>query len=83
MLNRLALLLCTSVFIFLAACGGSKGSGAQSSGGTGKGEGLTKQDDVPKVDELKKAHEEAVSITEENHNLAREIFDLQNKLNVE
>ena len=81
MSNRIALWLCMFIFMFLAACGGSKGSGTQADMAGGKG--TVEQKAAPTVDEFKKFHDEAVSITEENHELAREIFDLKNKLNVE
>ena len=82
MFKRITLLLCALAFMFLAACGGSKGSGASydydgggSGGGGGSGEAR-----APRADELKEARNEAVSLTEENHKMSREIFELKNKL---
>ncbi|MDR1830515.1 MAG: hypothetical protein LBQ76_07075 [Candidatus Fibromonas sp.] len=86
MFNRLTILLCT--FAFLAACAGSKGGGRTSSyddddyeggGGGGSGGGRVREAPV-RADDLKDAHKEAVNLTEENHKLAKEIFDLKNKL---
>ncbi len=76
MFNRLNLLLCASVFLFLAACAGSKGGGSSS---YDDDEGGGSNAPV-KVNELNEAHKEAVSLTEENHKLAKEAFDLKNKL---
>jgi hypothetical protein len=76
MFSRLNLLFCAFVFVFLAACGGSKGGGAQSSYRGGGSDEAS----MPKADELKEAHGDAVSVTEENHKMAREIFELKNKL---
>jgi len=78
MFKRLTLLLC--VCALLAACGGSKTGGASSSrdnddwGGGGE--------PPPKPNELKESREEATNLTEENHKMAREIFDLKNKLGI-
>ncbi|MCL2281866.1 MAG: hypothetical protein FWC26_00940, partial [Fibromonadales bacterium] len=76
-------------FLFLAACGGSKGGSSYSSsdddyggggggGGSGGGSGTARA--AAARDELKDAQKDAVSLTEENHRLAREVFDLKNKL---
>jgi hypothetical protein len=83
MLNRFKLLLCVFAFLFLAACGGSKGGGAQVDGGGTAGKRGSDEPAVPKADEVKKARDEATSLTEENHKLAREIFDLKNQLGEE
>jgi len=77
MFSRLNLLLCASVFMFLAACGGSRG-GAKTSYDDDEGGGSASA--PVRVDELKEAHKDAVSLTEENHKLAKEAFDLKNKL---
>jgi len=78
MTNRLIVLLCAFAFLFLAACAGSKGGGASydddDSGPRGGGRAAVK------VDELKEVQKDAVNLTEENHKLAREVFDLKNKL---
>ncbi len=82
MFKRVPLLLCAFAFMFLAACAGSKGGGGSSyddseggSGGGGRSEAR-----APRADELKEARNEANSLTEENHKLAKEVFDLKNKL---
>jgi len=83
MFKRVSLLLCACAFMFLAACAGSKSSGSSSyyddsdDGGGGGGGGKAR---APRADELKDAKNEAISLTEENHKLAKEIFDLKNKL---
>jgi hypothetical protein len=92
MFKRVSLLFCACAFMFLAACAGSKSSGGSShyddsddgggysSGGGKKGRGGSGEDRPPRADELKDAKNEAVSLTEENHKLAKEVFDLKNKL---
>jgi len=94
MFKRVSLLICACAFMFLASCAGSKSSGSSSyyddsddgggySGGGGGGKksrGGSGEDRPPRADELKEAKNEAVSLTEENHKLAKEIFDLKNKL---
>jgi hypothetical protein len=91
MFKRVSLLICACAFMFLAACAGSKSGGGSSSyyddsddggssgGGGRKGRG-SGEDRTPRADELKEAKSEAVSLTEENHRLAKEVFDLKNKL---
>jgi len=85
MLNRLKLSLCVFVFLFLAACAGSKGGGAEADeeGGGGGGRRGSGEAAAPKADDVKKARDEATALTEENHKLAREVFDLKNKLGEE
>jgi len=87
MTNRLKLSLCVFAFLFLAACAGSKGGGNyddEDDGGSGGGGGSRKSGQAaPKADDVKKVREEATSLTEENHKLAREVFDLKNKLGEE
>jgi len=77
MFSRLNLLLCAFAFMFLVACGGSKTGGAAASYERGDS---PDEAPVPKANELKEAREEAVGLTEENHKMAREIFELKNKL---
>ena len=82
MLNRINLLLIAFAIMFLAACAGSKGGGgggSESSADYGD-ESSARSEPPPKPNELKEAHEDAVSVTEENHKLAREAFELKNKL---
>ena len=78
MLNRINLLLCAFAIMFLAACAGSKAS--TESTATSGGETVSSEPPPPKPDELKEAYTEATSITEENHKLAREAFELKNKM---
>jgi len=84
MLNRLKLLLCLFAFLFLAACAGSKGGGGEGDDEDGGGGGgRAAKEAAPKADDIKKVREEATALTEENHKLAREVFDLKNKLGEE
>jgi hypothetical protein len=84
MLNRLKLSLCVFAFLFLAACAGSKGGGADDDeGGGGGGKRGSGEAAAPKANDVKKARDEATALTEENHKLAREVFDLKNKLGEE
>jgi len=82
MFKRVSLLLCAFAFVFFAGCAGSKGGSSssyddESEGGGGRGSSEAR---APKADELKEARNEANSLTEENHKLAKEVFDLKNKL---
>jgi hypothetical protein len=86
MLNRLKLSLCVFAFLFLAACAGSKGGNADDDdegGGGGGGRRGSGEAAAPKANDVKKVRDEATALTEENHKLAREVFDLKNKLNEE
>jgi len=87
MLDRLKLSLCVFAFLFLAACAGSKGGGNydddDEGGGGGGGGKRSGQAAAPKADDIKKVRAEAAQITEENHKLAREVFELKNKLGEE
>ena len=90
MFKRVSLLFCACAFMFLAACAGSKSSGSSSyyddsdgggyGGGGGGGKSRGSSESAPRADELKEAKSEATSLTEENHKLAKEVFDLKNKL---
>jgi hypothetical protein len=88
MFKRVSLLLCAFAFLFLAACAGSKGGSSSydydddggGGGGGGGRRGSSNGERVPRADELKEARNEAVSLTEENHKMSREIFELKNKL---
>ena len=84
MLSRLTLLFVSFFFFVAVACGGTKGgsSGSSSyrSGGGGGGDDDDYSEPVPKANELKEASDDAVKLTEENHKMAREIFELKNKL---
>jgi len=84
MFNRLTVLFCALALLFLAACGGSKSSRASYDDdgyeGGGGGGGGSKRAAPAKTEDIKQANKEAVSLTEENHKLAKEIFDLKNKL---
>lgn len=71
--------------VFLSACAGSKSGGASS----GDESQSFNEDGTPAApkeeiteDKLKEAHTDAVSITEENHELRRQIFEAKNKLGI-
>jgi hypothetical protein len=84
MLSRLTLLFVSFFFLAAVACGGTKGGSGSSSYRSGGGGGGGDDDDysepVPKANELKEASDDAVKLTEDNHKMAREIFELKNKL---
>ena len=83
--KKSALMLSALAVVFLSACAGSKGG----SGSTESGEQSFNADGTPaepkeeiSEDKLKKTHEEAMAITEENHDLRRQIFEAKNKLGI-
>jgi len=83
MFKRLNALVCASALLFLAACAGSKSSASYDDyddEGGGGGGGRSGRAAPIKADELKDAQKDAVNLTEENHKMAREIFELKNKL---
>jgi len=92
MSKRISLLTCAFAFMFLAACAGSKTSGGSSyyddsdEGGSGGGGGgksrASSEPRAPRPDELKEAKSEASALTEENHKLAKEVFDLKAKMGI-
>jgi hypothetical protein len=75
MSKRLTLLLCACAFVFLAACGGSKTGTSSYDSGDYDG-----REPPPKANELKESRDEANKLTEENHKMAREIFELKNRM---
>ncbi|MCL2261191.1 MAG: hypothetical protein FWC15_07555 [Fibromonadales bacterium] len=81
MFKRLNVLVCASALLFLAACGGSKSSASYDDhDDEGGGGGRSGRAAPVRADELKDAQKDAVNLTEENHKMAREIFELKNKL---
>jgi len=90
MFKRVFLLLCACAFMFFAGCAGSKGGGSSSyyddsdegGGSSGGGGGKKGEPRAPRADELKEAKAEAVNLTEENHKLAKEVFDLKAKMGI-
>jgi len=87
MFKRISLLLCACAFMFFAGCAGSKGGGSSSynddsDGGSEDGGGRRGEARTPRADELKEAKAEAVNLTEENHKLAKEVFDLKAKMGI-
>jgi len=88
MFKRLNVLVCASALLFLAACGGSKKASSDDDyyddddggGGGGSGGKRTAKAAPVRADEVQSAQKEAVNLTEENHKLAREVFELKNKL---
>ncbi|MDR0517324.1 MAG: hypothetical protein LBH25_09810 [Fibromonadaceae bacterium] len=80
MFSRLTLLLVAFVLVFLTACPSPKGGGSRSGGGGGYDGYEEGEEPPPRADQLKEARNEAFSLTEENHKMSREIFELKNKL---
>jgi hypothetical protein len=84
MFSRSTLIAVACALVFLTACAGSKGGSGSSSRGGGGGGGYDDDDEygepAPRAVQLKEARNEAVTLTEENHKMAREIFQLKNKL---
>ncbi|MDR3000493.1 MAG: hypothetical protein LBU89_04425 [Fibromonadaceae bacterium] len=79
MLKRLTLLLFALALMSLAACA-SKGSRASYDDDDGGGGGGGGRSAPVRADDLNQAQREATSLTEENHKMAREIFELKNRL---
>ena len=80
MFNRLTVLLCAFALLFLAACGGSRGGSRSFDDDYERGGGGGGRAAAVRGDELNEAQKKAVSLTDENHKLAREIFELKNRL---
>lgn len=84
MFKRLNVLVCASALLFLAACAGSKTASYDDDdgdeGGGGSGGGKRAKSAPVRADDVKDAQKEAVNLTDENHKMAREIFELKNKL---
>lgn len=84
-LKKLKLLLITGTVVLLAACAGSSSRGSSDDvyyedDGTGTKKAVKKE--KIDVNMLKESEKEAMSVTEENHNLRREIFDAKHKLGI-
>lgn len=87
LLKKWKIVLTALSFALLSACAGSSGGSDgsdYSSDEEGYSEGASRPAPKKKVDEdqLKKSEKEAVSLTEENHKLRKEIFDAKNKLGI-
>jgi len=71
--------------VFFSACAGSKGGSASGEEGgqslNADGTPTAPKEEIDE-DKLKKTHDEAFAISEENHDLRREIFDAKNKLGI-
>ena len=65
--------------VMLTACAGSS-VGCTSEGGASDGAVQEAPKEVIDENKLKKAEEEAMKLTEENHKMRREIFESKNKL---
>jgi len=74
-----------SVLMF-AACAGSKGGASSSEEGGAQSLNADGTPAAPKEeiteDKLKDAHDEAIKVTEENHELRRQIFEAKTKLGI-
>ncbi|HHX16040.1 MAG TPA: hypothetical protein GX724_07775 [Fibrobacter sp.] len=84
-LKKLKLFLITGTVVLLAACAGSSSGGSSDDvyyedDGTGTKRAVKKE--KVDVNMLKESEKEAMSITEENHSLRREIFDAKHKLGI-
>lgn len=93
LLKNWKLLLAMASVILLAACAGSKGgSGSSESGSGSEQETVTSYDENGKEiqvkkeeideDQLKNAQTQATSLTEENHQLRRQIFQEKTDLGI-
>lgn len=86
LLKKWKLLFITGTVVLLAACAGSSSGGSSDDGvyyeddGTGTKKAVKKE--KVDVNMLKESEKEAMSITEENHALRREIFDAKHKLGI-
>jgi hypothetical protein len=81
-LTKLAQLsLGAAALLVLVSCGGSKPP-ASTTSFEDEGGAAAAEEAAPVVEEdaVQEAHEDAVGVTEENHKLAREIFDAKTKL---
>lgn len=78
LLKNWKLLLAAFGVVVLAAC--SSSSGGSSSKGTADQGPAEAPKEVIDENKLKKAEQEAMALTEENHKMRREIFESKNKL---
>jgi hypothetical protein len=87
LLKNWKLVLAAFSVIFFMGCAGSSGG----SGSVGEEESVTRNADgttttvkkeVIDDDKLKDTQKEAVTVTEENHNLRRDIFEAKSKLGI-
>lgn len=81
LLKHWKLLLAGLAVAMFTACAGSSGGGAASEGGEGGG-AAAQEEKKEVIDEakLKTAETEATTLTTENHELRRQIFEAKNKL---
>ncbi len=79
LLKNWKLLLAALAVAMFTACAGSSGGSGASEGGQAAGP-AEEQKEVIDEGKLKAAEQEAMSLTEENHKLRREIFEAKNKL---
>lgn len=78
LLKNWKLLLASLSVFFFAACAGSSGGTSELSD---PGQGAVAEEKIDE-DKLKKTEQEAMNLTEENHQLRREIFESKNKLGI-
>lgn len=79
LLKNWKLLLAAFGIIMLTACGGTS-KGGSSDGADAQGGAQAQEKEVIDENKLKKAEQEAMALTEENHKMRREIFESKNKL---
>lgn|SRR5574344_119509 len=92
LLKNWKLLLAMASVILFAACAGSKGGSSGESGSGSEEETVTSYDENGKeiqvkkedvdADQLKNAQTQATSLTEENHQLRRQIFQEKTELGI-
>jgi hypothetical protein len=87
LLKNFKLLLIAGTVVLFAACAGSSGGSGSSDDevyyeddGTGTKKAVKKE--VITEDKLKDTEKEATALTEENHKLRREIFDVKHQLGI-
>lgn len=82
LLKNWKLILASLTLAMFTACAGS--SGGSEEGAAGEGGAAASQPQKEKIDEnkLKKTEQEAMALTDENHQLRKEIFEAKNKLGI-
>ncbi|MCQ2060906.1 MAG: hypothetical protein MJY47_04880 [Fibrobacter sp.] len=82
LLKNWKLILASLTLAMFTACAGS--SGGSEEGAAGEGGAAAAQPQKEKIDEnkLKKTEQEAMALTDENHQLRKEIFEAKNKLGI-
>lgn len=85
LLKNWKLILATFTVALFTACAGSSGGsdeGGAADGSSPAGGKAAAPKEVIDENKLKKTEQEAMSLTEENHKLRKEIFEAKNKLGI-